>query len=307
MTCACQVFHQRRAKIFTEEYPFISYTLENVSSQGNGYIIYCDYARLKKLVEDHIISKPFSWYWSDKECEPVNQKQTLKYICGSVLLLIMLILPLIAPVQNYLSIPTEVKVSATDDSESSTAPSEDTEALTAFSSTDDHQVFYEFAGVPLKKTDVTQMRDIRLIPGGQSVGVELHTKGVLVVGHHLVAGDDDTKTSPGEEADVLIGDILLAGNGQELNSMEDLSSIVKASGEKETAIDLKIKRGKETITTSLMPVFNSQEQEYQIGLYIRDSAAGIGTMTFYEPETKKYGALGHVISDMDTKKTDRNS
>ncbi|SFJ22776.1 stage IV sporulation protein B [Halobacillus dabanensis] len=229
------------------------------------------------------------------------KQQTFKYICGSVLLLFMLILPFIAPVHNYLSIPTEVKISAADDGES-IAVNEDTEALTAFSSTDDHQVFYEFAGVPVKKTDVNQMRDIRLIPGGQSVGVELHTKGVLVVGHHLVTGKGEEKTSPGEDADVLVGDILLEGNGQELNSMEELSSIVKASGEEEKAIDFKIKRGKEIISTTLTPAFNNQEKEYQIGLYIRDSAAGIGTMTFYDPESKKYGALGHVISDMDTKK-----
>src|SRR5690625_1672944 len=54
--------------------------------------------------------------------------------------------------------------------------------------------------------------------------------------------------------------------------------------------------------TTLQPVIDDKEQEYRIGLYIRDSAAGIGTLSFYEPESKKYGALGHVISDMDTKK-----
>ncbi|QAS54244.1 SpoIVB peptidase [Halobacillus litoralis] len=278
-----------------------SYTLENVSSQGNRYYIYCDYARLKKAPEDHIISKPFKWYWSDKECEPVIHQKTFKYICGSVLLLFMLILPLIAPVQKYLSIPTEVKVTATADKEVD-AGGDDSEALTAFSSTDDHQVFYEFAGVPLKKTELKTMKDIRLVPGGQSVGVELHTKGVLVVGHHLVNVDGEEKSSPGEEANVLVGDILLKGNGKELNSMEELSSIVKDSGEDEQAIDLTIKRGEEIIKTSLTPAFNAQEDEYQIGLYIRDSAAGIGTMTFFHPESKKYGALGHVISDMDTKK-----
>src|SRR5699024_12756230 len=50
------------------------------------------------------------------------------------------------------------------------------------------------------------------------------------------------------------------------------------------------------------PIKDSNHDEYRIGLYIRDSAAGIGTMTFYEPKSKKYGALGHVISDMDTQK-----
>ncbi|WP_281658233.1 SpoIVB peptidase [Halobacillus sp. Cin3] len=225
------------------------------------------------------------------------KNQAFNYICGSVLLLFMLILPFYAPVQHYLSIPTEVKVGASPDQHSV-----DQEAWTAFSSTNDHEVFYEFAGVPVKKTSLEPFKDIRLIPGGQSVGVELHTKGVLVVGHHLVNGKGEQRTSPGEQAEILIGDILLEGNGEEINSMEKLSSIVKETGEKEESLELKIKRGKEITTASLTPAYNPREKEYQIGLYIRDSAAGIGTMTFYDPETKKYGALGHVISDMDTKK-----
>ncbi|MBH0229818.1 SpoIVB peptidase [Halobacillus yeomjeoni] len=230
----------------------------------------------------------------------MNQRDKIKYICGSVLLLFMLSLPIMSPVQNYLSIPTEVKVS----SHNSAIPVSNgpDEAWTAFSSANDQQVFYELAGVPLKKTEIKAMRDIRLIPGGQSVGVELHTKGVLVVGHHLVNKDEETRSSPGEEADVQVGDILLKGNGHELNSMEDLSELVKQSGKGGKAIEFTIKRGEKILTTSLSPAFNRQENEYQIGLYIRDSAAGIGTMTFYHPESKRYGALGHVISDMDTKK-----
>ncbi|MFZ0371188.1 MAG: SpoIVB peptidase [Halobacillus sp.] len=232
----------------------------------------------------------------------MNHKLTSKHICGSVLLLLMLILPLFSPLQKYLAIPTEVKVSTSAEIEAAPVSSHPNEAWTAFSSTNDSQVFHEFAGVPLKKTDIKKMKDIRLIPGGQSVGVELHTKGVLVVGHHLVTGEADEKTSPGEDARVQVGDILLKGNGEELNSMEDLSSLVKEAGKDGKAIKFTLKRNKEIMTATLNPSFNKQEKEYQIGLYIRDSAAGIGTMTFYHPDSKKYGALGHVISDMDTKK-----
>lgn len=212
----------------------------------------------------------------------------------------MLALPLCSPIQKYLSIPTEMKVTASDETQPVWNHSD--EVLTAFSSTNDHQIFYEFAGVPLKKTNIESRKDIRLVPGGQSVGVELHTKGILVVGHHLVKNEGEEKASPGEEANVQIGDILLKGNGQELNSMEDLSALVNRSGKNQKPIELTIKRGKDIITTSLTPSFNKEEDKYQIGLYIRDSAAGIGTMTFYHPESKRYGALGHVISDMDTRK-----
>ncbi|RWZ60125.1 SpoIVB peptidase [Halobacillus fulvus] len=226
------------------------------------------------------------------------RQHAFKYICGSVLLLLMLVLPCLTPVQKYLSIPDEVKVSANASSETEDFG----QALTAFSSNSDHQIFYEFAGVPLKKTNIQAMEDIRLVPGGQSVGVELHTKGVLVVGHHLVKQQGDDKNSPGEEADVQIGDILLKGNGEELNSVEQLSALVKKSGQDNKAIEFTVKRDNKMLNTTLQPSYNEQEDEYQIGLYIRDSAAGIGTMTFYHPGSKKYGALGHVISDMDTKK-----
>src|SRR5699024_8671457 len=74
------------------------------------------------------------------------------------------------------------------------------------------------------------------------------------------------------------------------------------AGKNKEELKLKIKRGKKTMNTTLRPVMDHKEEEYRIGLYIRDSAAGIGTMTFYEQKSKKYGALGHVISDMDTKK-----
>ncbi|WP_275897914.1 SpoIVB peptidase [Halobacillus ihumii] len=229
----------------------------------------------------------------------------IRYICGSVLLLLMLALPLFSPFQEYLSIPTELRISTSKPIESSQVWSQTDEARTAFSSDsvepNTSEVFHEFAGIPLKKTDVRKMKDIRLVPGGHSVGVQLQTKGVLVVGHHLVNENKEESTSPGEKADIQVGDILLKGNGEELNSMEELSKIVEKSGDQSEPVELTVKRGEETFQTSLTPSLNKKDDQYQIGLYVRDSAAGIGTMTFYHPDSGKYGALGHVIADMDTK------
>ncbi|WFT76966.1 SpoIVB peptidase [Halobacillus naozhouensis] len=217
----------------------------------------------------------------------------------------MLALPLFSPFQEYLSIPTELRISTSQSIESSQAWSQTDEARTAFSSDtvepNTSEVFHEFAGIPLKKTDVRKMKDIRLVPGGHSVGVQLQTKGVLVVGHHLVNENKEESTSPGEKADIQVGDILLKGNGEELNSMEKLSKIVEKSGDQNEPVELTVKRGEETFQTSLTPSLNKKDDQYQIGLYVRDSAAGIGTMTFYHPDSGKYGALGHVIADMDTR------
>src|ERR1700730_16464495 len=84
--------------------------------------------------------------------------------------------------------------------------------------------------------------------------------------------------------------------------MADVTPYVQQAGEKGEPLQLVINREKATIKTTLIPLKDQDEGTYKLGLYIRDSAAGIGTMTFMDPKSKKYGALGHVISDMDTKK-----
>nr|WP_255437677.1 SpoIVB peptidase [Thalassobacillus sp. CUG 92003] len=233
-----------------------------------------------------------------------------KYIVGSVLLLLISLLPLFTPVQHYLSIPTHVKVfsseagsalpvfSDTSQKEENTIPA--VSSLGSSTLQDKTSMYYELAGLPIKKVDVTPLKDIRLVPGGQSVGVKLHTLGMLVVGHHLVKSGE-TKASPGEEAGIQVGDIILEVNGKPLKAMKDLTPLVSESGENNEPLTFKIKRKQQTYEKTVTPGFDDKEKEYQLGLYIRDSAAGIGTMTFYHPDSQKYGALGHVISDMDTK------
>ena len=157
------------------------------------------------------------------------------------------------------------------------------------------------ANIPVKKVNVSILEGKKIVPGGQSVGVQLHTLGVLVVGHHLVYNNNSAK-SPGEEADIHVGDVILEMDGNKITQLEDVKPIVSAAGKNDENIKVKLKRGKEIIETSLRPILNQKDNSYQIGLYIRDSATGIGTITFYDEETGKYGALGHVISDTDTKK-----
>ncbi len=141
---------------------------------------------------------------------------------------------------------------------------------------------------------------IQVIPGGQSIGVKLHTKGVLVVGYHIVKGEERIY-SPGEEASIQVGDMIVEMNGHIIEKMQDIKPIVEQAGHDNTDIAVKLRRNNKEIETLLKPI-EDHDQQYQIGLYVRDSAAGIGTLSFYEPGSNKYGALGHVISDMDTQK-----
>ncbi|WP_407676508.1 SpoIVB peptidase [Perspicuibacillus lycopersici] len=162
------------------------------------------------------------------------------------------------------------------------------------------EVILQIAGIPVKKVDVNILKDFKVIPGGQSIGVKINSKGVLVVGHHLVETESG-KVSPGEEAGIKIGDLITKINGKTIESMGDVGPFVQESGKSGEPLDIVIQRNDKEFHTKLSPKQDAKEQKFKLGLFIRDSAAGIGTLTFYEPKSKKYGALGHVISDMDTK------
>lgn len=233
---------------------------------------------------------------------------------GIVLLAALLIVPFAPPIQQYFSIPNHM-ITFTNESpitlpslgkavqvDSSDKSIQAIDSSTFSAEEPGHaQLTYQVAGMPIKNVDVSVYEDKQLIPGGQSIGVQLHTLGVLVVGHHLVNGENEI-VSPGEDAKINVGDVILKINGKDIKKMEDVKPHVEKAGKNNEDLKVKIKRGKKTMDTTLRPVMDHKEEEYRIGLYIRDSAAGIGTMTFYEPQSKKYGALGHIISDMDTKK-----
>ncbi|KHF31084.1 SpoIVB peptidase precursor [Anoxybacillus sp. BCO1] len=84
--------------------------------------------------------------------------------------------------------------------------------------------------------------------------------------------------------------------------MTDVSPFIEEAGKTGKPLRLTVARDRHTFETTLTPLKDKHDQVYRIGLYIRDSAAGIGTMTFFDPKSNIYGALGHVISDMDTRK-----
>lgn len=161
-------------------------------------------------------------------------------------------------------------------------------------------LLFDIAGIPIKKVSVNVLKDFKVIPGGQSIGVKINSKGVLVVGHHLV-NTPSGKVSPGEKAGIQTGDLILSIDGQKIESINDVGPHVQRSGKEGKPLKIVVQRKDEQFETDLQPAIDASEGKYKLGLYIRDSASGIGTLTFYEPKTKKYGALGHVISDMDTK------
>jgi len=156
-----------------------------------------------------------------------------------------------------------------------------------------------FGLLPLREVEIEISDDLRLYPGGQAVGVALHTKGVLVVGTSDLTGAN----SPARLAGIKPGDVIMAADGRAVASTDDLTAIVSAYGA--SPLPLTIQRGDSTLSLTLQAKRDGQSGEYRIGAWVRDSTAGVGTLSFYGPLEEgqgiRYGALGHAITDADTK------
>jgi stage IV sporulation protein B len=242
--------------------------------------------------------------------------EIIRKIIGGILLVSLISLIFFQPIQQYLAIPKTITVFEGQDysfqkaapvsaalvSQNSNVTLDQGKHTVSMKGAENgkNEMLLEFAGIPIKKVDVHVLKDFRVIPGGQSIGVKLNTVGVLVVGHHLI-NTTAGKKSPGEIAGIKIGDIITEINGEKIEKMTDVAPFVQTAGQEGKPLEIVISRESGKFSTKLTPLKDKGENIYKLGLYIRDSAAGIGTMTFVHPQSKKYGALGHVISDMDTK------
>lgn len=151
--------------------------------------------------------------------------------------------------------------------------------------------------LPLKDVTIRVLPEIKVIPGGQSVGVKMDVKGVLVVGLEEINTKSGTFVNPGLEAGLEIGDSILEINDIQVDSAAEVRSVVnRLQGE----IRLKISRKGNQLHLNITPVQSKEDNLYKIGVWVRDKTAGLGTLTFYNPETKCFGALGHAITDPDT-------
>lgn len=136
----------------------------------------------------------------------------------------------------------------------------------------------------------------KVVPLGRAVGIKLFSDGVLVVG----LSDLDTQAgqaSPGRSCGLKAGDVITHINGQEVDTIEQVQSILKEDGDQ--PLTLQACRSGKSMQLSAQAVPNAQGS-YQLGVWLRDSMAGIGTMTFYDPDSGLFAALGHGINDVDT-------
>lgn len=153
-----------------------------------------------------------------------------------------------------------------------------------------------FGFVPLHRMTVNVVTPPRVVPGGHSIGILTHSDGVVVVGEAPVL-TNGAKCFPARNAGISTGDVILEANGVKIQSESQLQEIIDEGGNKGKDVILSIKHGNKTVKKKIHPVLCDKTGRYRIGLFIKGAAAGVGTMTFYEPQSGTYGALGHIITD----------
>lgn len=154
-----------------------------------------------------------------------------------------------------------------------------------------------FGIFPVKEASVSQSKAQKVLASGESFGIKLYTDGVMIVGTRDVETDSG-KTNPAKDAGLEKGDIIIEINGKKMYSASAVTEILNDNNGKEYKI--KVKRNNNYKEFSLKPVYSKSQGCYKVGLWVRDSTAGIGTITFYDEKTGTLAALGHPITDVDT-------
>lgn len=154
-----------------------------------------------------------------------------------------------------------------------------------------------FGTIPIKtvRTVDTQSRSVQVC--GTPFGIKMFSDGALVVAfsdQYTVLGTEN----PAKEAGLKLGDLIVSAGGQAIRSNEELTQAITAAGG--APLSLVYRRDGRQYTTTLTPVADAATGAYRAGIWVRDSSAGIGTMTFLDPQNGTFAGLGHAISDTDT-------
>ena len=157
--------------------------------------------------------------------------------------------------------------------------------------------FRLFGMLPLKRVEVAHYDDIRLIPGGMPFGVKLFTDGVLVVGLEKV-NSTVGQISPAADAGIQVKDVITHINGIPIAGVESMTAQIEAAGG--SPIRVTYTRDGVPNTVAVTPVADAVDGRSKTGMWVRDSGAGIGTVTYISPATGEFGGLGHGICDSET-------
>lgn len=154
-----------------------------------------------------------------------------------------------------------------------------------------------FGAIPIKPAHISVISKQEITPGGTPFGIKLFTKGVIVVDINSIETKDSI-VCPAKDAGIKKGDVILTADDREVKTNEDLAAIINAKrGE---PVSIVLSRDGSQFNCMLTPAISKLDGGYKGGLWVRDSSAGIGTVTYYNKATGVFGGLGHGICDTDT-------
>ncbi|MCM1055445.1 MAG: SpoIVB peptidase [Bacteroides sp.] len=150
--------------------------------------------------------------------------------------------------------------------------------------------------IPIKNVTVRRTETPSLIPSGEAFGLKMMTDGVMVTDYGSVEGEERLR-SPAREGGILTGDVIISVNGVKTDTAAQLSEAVQKNGSRTEIVLL---REGERLTLTVTPERSVSDKTYKLGIWTRDSCAGIGTLTYYDGKNGSYGGLGHSVCDADT-------
>ncbi len=155
----------------------------------------------------------------------------------------------------------------------------------------------ELFDIPIKRIRIHARVKSHVIPGGIPIGISMNTEGVLVVGLGSI-DTEDGRTSPAASAGIKAGDVLLRVDGVEIEGSDHLSSLMQTKDGGSFRID--VLRDDTLFAVKVTPAKDLSDGTLRSGMWVRESTAGIGTLTYILPESSEFGALGHAVTDTDT-------
>lgn len=211
-----------------------------------------------------------------------------KIIFASLTALLLIITSLNAVIPNTVSVFSDQPVQAGLDSYP---------FVIAADTTNDTTTAKLFGVIPIKKVKFETYRRTKLSPGGDAFGIKFFTDGLIVIGISDVKTTEGS-VSPAKQAGISAGDIIKEYNGQKVENSDAFVKLIEDS--KGESADLLINRAGTDIALKLKPVLSQETNTYKAGLWVRDSTAGIGTVTFVDGDTNIFAGLEHGICDTDT-------
>ena len=160
-------------------------------------------------------------------------------------------------------------------------------------------VFKLFGFIPIRTIEAKLTDEKEVFLGGTPVGFSIDVDGLIVVGNNSVSTENGLINNL-ENSELKVGDIITEVNGKKVSKLEELKQILNSEDYSGEELNLKVLRKQEYINIKLKTALDKEDGKYKIGLWVRNDASGVGTLTYVECDTLKFGALGHPITDYET-------